>query len=112
MSGKGGTSIELPAGLALCQYCNIIETEAAPQRFLAWRTKGTSSQNPGSPSESAPSDTHSTDEARIHAGSTLPATGASLLPLCRIREWESQLAAEVIHTEGSYSKERRYGVLL
>ena len=47
MSGKEGTSKRLPAGLTFCQYCRTIESEAAPQRFLSWRTKGTSSQNPG-----------------------------------------------------------------
>src|SRR4030095_13783292 len=101
MWGKEGTSKKLPAGLAFCQYCKTIETEAAPQRFLSWRTKGTSSQNPGSAPGSALSMTPG-NEVRVQTSDNLPATEANLLRICRFRDWESHLAAEVISTEGSY----------
>ena len=95
MWGKEGTSKELPAGLAFCQYCRTIETEAAPQRFLSWRTKGTSSQNPGSAPESALSKTPSA-EVRVHANSSRPAIWNESTEGSRLRTGAAASAAEVI----------------
>src|SRR6185503_14915690 len=94
MRGKEGTSKTLPAGLVFCQYCRTIESEAAPQRFLSWRTKGTSSQNPASAPEVVPNKTPGT-QLRLQAMINRPAMEQSLL-----REWRSEtggadLAAEV-----------------
>src|SRR5262245_38215899 len=74
MSGNEGISVELPAGLAFCKYCRTIATEAAPQRFLSWRTKGTSSQT--TESVSASGNTTGT-RIRVHTSSSSPALGDS-----------------------------------
>lgn len=107
MSGKEGSSIEPPAGLALCQYCNIIETEAAPQRFLVWRTNGTSSQNPCSSPESAFNDNGCINEVRLHASSTVLAIEASLLRVRSVQNLESHMAAEIISTKVFHAGLRR-----
>src|SRR5262245_41882646 len=89
MSGNEGTSVELPTGLAFCQYCRTIATDAAPQRFLSWRTKGTSSQTPGS--VSAFGNTTGT-RIRVHTNSSGPALGDSLFSVGNVLDGNGGLA--------------------